>query len=43
MYAGLVGVLLAYRAGVWALKRRPGAAVKGRIPAISPGALRDNP
>jgi hypothetical protein len=42
MYGGLVGVLLAYRVGVWALKRKPGGAVKGRSPAISPGPLRDN-
>jgi sulfoxide reductase heme-binding subunit YedZ len=42
MYGGFVFVLLLYRTAVWALKRKPGAAVKRPV-AISPGALRDNP
>jgi len=41
MYGALVGVLLLYRAAVWARKRNPGTAVK-RTVAISPGGLRDN-
>jgi hypothetical protein len=28
MYGAMVGVLLLYRAAVWARKRNPGAAVK---------------
>jgi sulfoxide reductase heme-binding subunit YedZ len=43
MYGAFVGVLLLYRAVVWAMKRKSGAGVKRRVPAISSGALRDNP
>ena len=43
MYGALVGILLVYRAVVWARKRKPSAMVKRPGAAISPGALRDNP
>jgi hypothetical protein len=37
-----VSVLLAYRAVVWAMKRKPRTVVRRPEAAISPGALRDN-
>jgi sulfoxide reductase heme-binding subunit YedZ len=42
MYGALVGVLLLYRAAVWARNRNPGTAVKRPV-AITPDGLRDNP
>jgi hypothetical protein len=42
MYGALVGVLLVYRAAVWAMKRKPRVVVQRPV-TISSGVLRDNP
>ena len=41
MYGALVGVLLAYRAAIWAMKRKASSQKTCPI-AISRGAVRDN-